>query len=138
MPMPEAPVDEYRRMPPWQDDIRAPRKLLIMQAKAETPTMEFSPERQFWPRVAALYASHHPRTSGGVHDICHAVGTTSLTSVMPRSISPSSSVRSPAHESAEMRIDAAHFDTTMDKYFELVLDATHNLGDCHIIVSGKG
>lgn len=71
MAMPEASVDEYRRMVLRQDDIRFAGKLLGVKPEPEARTMQQRTQPQFRAGISPLYPGHIPASPFARNRIYH-------------------------------------------------------------------
>jgi hypothetical protein len=58
MLMPKAPVYENYGAIFWQNDIRSPRKRLVVQTEAKAHAMQQGADKNFRPRVFAVDLGH--------------------------------------------------------------------------------
>lgn len=71
MAVPEATVDEYHGAMLGKYKVRSSRKTIVVQNITKAPCMKASPDSQFWLRILAPDAGHHPAAYLGRYDINH-------------------------------------------------------------------
>ncbi|MCS3729344.1 hypothetical protein FHR88_004401 [Bradyrhizobium betae] len=65
MAVPEATVDEYHGAMLGKHQVRPSRQTIVVQNITKAPCMKTSPDNQFWLRILAPDAGHHPASHRG-------------------------------------------------------------------------
>ena len=69
--MPVAAVDEAYGPEATESKVRSSREFPIMEPESKSPRMQCSSEDQFWLRVLAADACHHPRAGRLIYNVGH-------------------------------------------------------------------
>ena len=99
VPVPEASVHHYRDTPPWQGDVRLPRKFPVLQPESKTPGVQSPSHQNLRPGVLPANTGHTTMSLNGCELICNKANITLFWSIAqtktPPGISSKRGLRAP-------------------------------------------